>query len=47
VIAGGYFLPTASFFRKVYAFEKNPDATLAISQKSGSGLVSGFPTLII
>ena len=47
VIAGGYFLPTASFFRKVYAFEKNPEANLALIQKSGSGLMSGFPPHII
>ena len=47
VIAGGYFLPTASFFRKVYAFEKNPEANFALIQKSGSGLMSGFPPHII
>ena len=40
VIAGGYFLPTASFFRKVYAFEKNPCVTLAVLQKNGYGLLS-------
>jgi glycosyltransferase involved in cell wall biosynthesis len=47
VIAGGYFLPTASFFSKVYAFEKNPNATLTIIQKNCHGLMSGFPPLII
>ena len=34
IIAGGYFLPTASFFRKVYALEKNPGVTIAIIQKN-------------
>jgi glycosyltransferase involved in cell wall biosynthesis len=43
VIAGGYFLPTASFFRKVYAFEKNPCATLAVIQNNGYGLLSNVP----
>jgi uncharacterized protein YneF (UPF0154 family) len=47
VIAGGYFLPTASFFRKVYAFEKNPEMTLALIQKNCHGLMSGFPPHII
>ena len=43
VIAGGYFLPTASFFRKVYAFEKNPCATFAVIQKNGYGWLSNVP----
>lgn len=43
VIAGGYFLPTASFFRKVYAFEKNPCATFAVIQKNGYGWLSNIP----
>ena len=47
VIAGGYFLPTASFFRKVYAFEKKPDATLALIQNNYQWLLSGFPPHII
>ena len=43
VIAGGYFLPTASFFRKVYAFEKNPCATFAVIQKNGYGWLFNIP----
>jgi glycosyltransferase involved in cell wall biosynthesis len=40
IIAGGYFLPTASFFRKVYAIEKNLHTIPAVVQKNGQGLLS-------
>jgi len=40
VIAGGYFLPTASFFRKVYALDKNQNSSLAVVQQGGRGLFS-------
>ena len=35
VVAGGYFLPTAPFFGKVYASEKTPDKIIAITFDDG------------